>query len=127
MAERLVVVSLHSPCLQRFRRRFFVVVSYLTRRSRHAVSSVARFSTVVSDYHLIVDVRHACLSHGPREHRFRPPDDAEVPSMPLNAMRRGEADYVLPAAEMPRVIMGLLMNGRPVRTGSGAGGRTRHA
>ena len=24
------------------------------------------------DYHLIVDGRHACLSHGPRERRFRP-------------------------------------------------------
>lgn len=27
------------------------------------------------DYHLIVDGRHACLSHGPREHRFRPAVD----------------------------------------------------
>jgi two-component system chemotaxis response regulator CheB len=44
------------------------------------------------------------------------PDEAEVPSMPLNAMRRGEVDYVLPVEEMPRVIMGLLMNGRPART-----------
>ena len=115
------------------------------------------------DYHLIVDGRHAVLSHGPREHRFRPavdplfrtaarhygenvigvvlsghmadgthglalikkaggctivqdPDEAEVPAMPLNAMRRGEIDYVLPVDEMPRVIMGLLMNGRPSRT-----------
>jgi two-component system chemotaxis response regulator CheB len=33
------------------------------------------------------------------------PDEAEVPSMPLNAMRRGEVDYVLPAAEMPRVAL----------------------
>lgn len=38
------------------------------------------------------------------------PDDAEVPSMPLNAMRRGMVDYVLPVEEMSRVIMGLLMN-----------------
>jgi two-component system chemotaxis response regulator CheB len=43
------------------------------------------------------------------------PDEAEVPTMPLNAMRRGDVDYVLPVEEMPRVIMGLLMNGRPAR------------
>jgi two-component system chemotaxis response regulator CheB len=114
------------------------------------------------DYHLIVDGRHARLSHGPREHRFRPavdplfrtaarhygervigvvlsghmadgthgltlikkaggctivqdPDEAEVPAMPLNAMRRSQIDYVLPVDEMPRVIMGLLMNRRPSR------------
>jgi two-component system chemotaxis response regulator CheB len=112
------------------------------------------------DYHLIVDGRHACLSHGPREHRFRPavdplfrsaaqhygkraigvvlsghmadgthglmlikkaggcaivqdPDEAEVPTMPLTAMRRGQVDYVLPVEEMPRVITGLLMNRHP--------------
>jgi two-component system chemotaxis response regulator CheB len=87
------------------------------------------------DYHLIVSGRHLRLTHGPREHRFRPavdplfrtaaehygprtigivlsghmadgthgmalikqaggvtmvqhPDEAQVPSMPLNAMRR---------------------------------------
>src|SRR5688572_5924505 len=115
------------------------------------------------DYHLIVDGRHARLSHGPREHRFRPavdplfrtaakhygecaigivlsghmadgthglslikkaggvaivqdPDEAEVPAMPLNAMRQGEVDYVLPVDEIPRVITGLLMNPRPART-----------
>jgi two-component system, chemotaxis family, protein-glutamate methylesterase/glutaminase len=115
------------------------------------------------DYHLIVDGRHARLSRGPREHRFRPavdplfrtaarhygkgtigvvlsghmadgthglnliktaggcaivqdPDEAEVPAMPLSAMRRGQVDYVLPVEEMPRVIMGLLMNARPSRT-----------
>lgn len=105
------------------------------------------------DYHLVVDDRRVHLSHGPREHRFRPaidplfrtaarhfgartigivlsghmadgthgltlvkqaggitmvqdPDEAEVPSMPLNAMRRVAVDYVLPVEEMPRVIMG---------------------
>jgi two-component system chemotaxis response regulator CheB len=124
------------------------------------------------DYHLIVDGRHACLSHGPREHRFRPavdplfrtaaqhygeraigvvlsghmadgthglalikkaggctvvqdPDEAEVPAMPLNAMRRGEVDYVLPVEEMPRVIMGLLMNGRPSRARTSPSKRAR--
>jgi two-component system chemotaxis response regulator CheB len=44
------------------------------------------------------------------------PDEAEVPAMPLNAMRRGEVDYVLPVEEIPRVITGLLMNPRPART-----------
>jgi two-component system, chemotaxis family, protein-glutamate methylesterase/glutaminase len=117
------------------------------------------------DYHLIIDGEHVRLSHGPREHRFRPavdplfrtaaehygrrtigvvlsghmadgthglnrikeaggttvvqdPDDAEAPSMPLNAMRRGTVDYVLPVGEMARVIVGLLMNRsqRPART-----------
>jgi two-component system chemotaxis response regulator CheB len=114
------------------------------------------------DYHLLVDGAHVRLSHGPREHRFRPavdplfrtaarhygeraigivlsghmadgthglslikkaggiaivqdPDEAEVPAMPLNAMRRGQVDYVLPVDEIPRVITGLLMNGRPAR------------
>ena len=43
------------------------------------------------------------------------PDEAEVPSMPLNAMRRGGVDYVLPVEEMARVIMGLLMNGATAR------------
>jgi two-component system chemotaxis response regulator CheB len=38
------------------------------------------------------------------------PDDAEVPAMPLNAMRRGTIDYVIPVAEMARVITGLIMN-----------------
>jgi two-component system, chemotaxis family, protein-glutamate methylesterase/glutaminase len=47
------------------------------------------------------------------------PDEAEVPAMPLNAMRRGTVDYVLPADEMARVIMGLLMNSRS-RRGGGA-------
>jgi two-component system chemotaxis response regulator CheB len=108
------------------------------------------------DYHLLVEGRHVRLSHGPKEHRFRPsvdalfrtaaahfgartigvvlsghmadgthgltlikqaggvtiaqdPDEAEVPSMPLHAMRQG-VDYVLPVQEMARVIMGLLMN-----------------
>jgi chemotaxis response regulator CheB len=42
------------------------------------------------------------------------PDEAQAPSMPLNAMRRG-VDYVLPVNEMPRVVMGLLMNGRDRR------------
>ena len=115
------------------------------------------------DYHLVVDGRYVRLTHGPREHRFRPavdplfrtaakhygeraigivlsghmtdgthgsslikkaggvaivqdPDEAEVPAMPLNAMRRGEVDYVLPVEEIPRVITGLLMNPRPTRT-----------
>ncbi len=44
------------------------------------------------------------------------PDEAEVPAMPLNAMRRGEVDYVLPVEEIPRVITGLLRKGRPART-----------
>jgi two-component system chemotaxis response regulator CheB len=41
-------------------------------------------------------------------------DEAQVPSMPLNAMRHGgvDVDYVLPVGEMARVIVGLLMNGR---------------
>jgi two-component system chemotaxis response regulator CheB len=43
------------------------------------------------------------------------PDEAEAPAMPLNAMRQGEVDYVLPAEEIPRVITGLLMNGRSLR------------
>jgi two-component system chemotaxis response regulator CheB len=43
------------------------------------------------------------------------PDEAEVPAMPLNAMRRGTVDYVLPVDEMARVIMGLLMNARSPR------------
>jgi two-component system chemotaxis response regulator CheB len=42
------------------------------------------------------------------------PDEAQAPSMPLSAMRRG-VDYVLPVDEMPRVIMGLLMNERDRR------------
>jgi two-component system, chemotaxis family, protein-glutamate methylesterase/glutaminase len=117
------------------------------------------------DYHLLVDGRHVRLSHGPKEHRFRPsvdalfrtaaahygprtigvvlsghmadgthgltqikdaggvtivqdPDEAEVPSMPLHAMRQG-VDYVLPVQEMARVITGLLMN----RDGRDAGPR----
>lgn len=49
-------------------------------------------------------------------HDIQDPDEAEVPAMPLNAMRRGQIDYVLPVEEMPRVIMGLLVNGRPTRT-----------
>jgi len=40
------------------------------------------------------------------------PDEAQVPSMPLNAMRLGGIDYVLPVEEMASVIMGLLMKGR---------------
>ena len=51
------------------------------------------------------------------------PDEAEVPSMPLAAMRQVAVDYVLPAEEMANVIMGLLLNrrggkmsGRSVRT-----------
>jgi two-component system chemotaxis response regulator CheB len=111
------------------------------------------------DYHLIIDGRKLRLTHGPREHRFRPavdplfrtaaehygartigivlsghmadgthglmlikeaggitmvqdPDEAQVPSMPLNAMRRGKVDYVLPVEEMARVMMGLLTNAR---------------
>jgi two-component system chemotaxis response regulator CheB len=40
------------------------------------------------------------------------PDEAEVPSMPLNAMRQVGVDYVLPVKEMARVITGLLMNPR---------------
>jgi two-component system chemotaxis response regulator CheB len=40
------------------------------------------------------------------------PDEAQAPSMPLNAMRRGGVDYVLPAKEMAGVIMGLLMSER---------------
>jgi two-component system chemotaxis response regulator CheB len=114
------------------------------------------------DYHLIVDKRLVHLSHGPREHRFRPaidplfrtaarhygpntigivmsghmadgthglslvkraggvtmvqdPDEAEVPAMPLNAMRQVAVDYVLSAQEMARVIMGLLTNMRSRR------------
>ena len=43
------------------------------------------------------------------------PDEAQAPSMPLNAMRRGGLDYVLPVEEMARVIMGLLMNERDRR------------
>ena len=115
------------------------------------------------DYHLIIDGRRARLSHGPREHRFRPaidplfrtaaqhfgprtvgivlsghmadgthglalikkaggvtlvqdPDEAEVPSMPLNAMRQVGVDYVLPVEEMGRVITGLLLNRRKGQT-----------
>jgi two-component system chemotaxis response regulator CheB len=115
------------------------------------------------DYHLIIDGRRVRLTHGPREHRFRPaidplfrtaaqhfgarsvgivlsghmadgthglslikqaggvtivqdPDEAEVPSMPLNAMRQIGVDYVLPVEEMARVIMGLLMNPRKGHT-----------
>ena len=111
------------------------------------------------DYHLIVGKRRVHLSHGPREHRFRPavdplfrtaaqhhgpntigvvmsghmadgthgfklikraggvtiaqdPDEAEVPAMPLNAMRHDAVDYVLSTHEMSRVIMGLLTNMR---------------
>lgn len=40
------------------------------------------------------------------------PDEAEVPAMPLAAMRQVAVDYVLPVEEMARVIMGLLMNSR---------------
>ena len=40
------------------------------------------------------------------------PDEAEVPSMPLTAMRQVAVDYVLPVKEMARVIMGLLLNRR---------------
>lgn len=54
--------------------------------------------------------------------------------MPLTAMRRGEVDYVLPVEEMPRVIMGLLMNRQPLLVGSpedaparAASGRRRRA
>jgi two-component system chemotaxis response regulator CheB len=43
------------------------------------------------------------------------PDEAQVPSMPLNAMRRGKVDYVLPVDEMARVMMGLLTNARDHR------------
>jgi two-component system, chemotaxis family, protein-glutamate methylesterase/glutaminase len=43
------------------------------------------------------------------------PDEALAPSMPLNAMRRGGVDYVLPVEEMARVIMGLIMNERDRR------------
>ena len=43
------------------------------------------------------------------------PDEAQVPSMPLNAMRRGKVDYVLPVEEMARVTMGLLTNARDRR------------
>jgi two-component system chemotaxis response regulator CheB len=43
------------------------------------------------------------------------PDEAQVPSMPLNAMRRGKVDYVLPVEEMARVMMGLLTNARDRR------------
>jgi two-component system, chemotaxis family, protein-glutamate methylesterase/glutaminase len=111
------------------------------------------------DYHLVVESERVHLSHGPREHRFRPaidplfrsavdhfrantigvvlsghmadgthglsrikqaggttivqdPDEAEVPAMPLNAMRQVAVDYVLPVEEMARVIMGLLTNHR---------------
>ena len=122
------------------------------------------------DYHLIIDGRHLRLTHGPREHRFRPavdplfrtaaehygaraigivlsghmadgthgmalikqaggvamvqhPDEAQVPSMPLNAMRRGGIDYVLPVEEMATVIMGLPLKdasaARGNRSGSG--------
>ena len=47
----------------------------------------------------------------------------EAPSMPLNAMRRGGVDYVLPVEEMARVIMGLLMNERDRRGAEIATGR----
>ena len=40
------------------------------------------------------------------------PDEAQVPAMPLNAMRHGPVDYVLPVEEMARVMMGLLTNPR---------------
>ena len=114
------------------------------------------------DYHILVDRARVHLSHGPREHRFRPaidplfrtaarhygartigvvlsghmadgthglsrirqaggitivqdPDEAEVPAMPLNAMRQVPVDYVLSVGEMARVIMGLLTNRRGAR------------
>jgi hypothetical protein len=44
------------------------------------------------------------------------PDEAEVPSMPLNAMRQVGVDHVLPADEMARAIVGLLMNPRKGQT-----------
>jgi two-component system chemotaxis response regulator CheB len=44
------------------------------------------------------------------------PDEAQVPSMPLNAMRQVGVDYVLPVEEMARVIMGLLVNPRNGQT-----------
>jgi two-component system chemotaxis response regulator CheB len=44
------------------------------------------------------------------------PDEAQAPSMPVHAMRRGGVDYVLPVEEMARVILGLLMNGGPPLT-----------
>jgi two-component system chemotaxis response regulator CheB len=53
------------------------------------------------------------------------PDEAQAPSMPLNAMRRGGVDYVLPVEEMPRVIMGLLMNERDRRERKLPGKRPR--
>jgi two-component system, chemotaxis family, protein-glutamate methylesterase/glutaminase len=40
------------------------------------------------------------------------PDEAEVPAMPLAAMRQVAVDYVLPVEEMARVIVGLLLNSR---------------
>ncbi len=53
------------------------------------------------------------------------PDEAEVPSMPLNAMRRSGADYVLPVEEMARVIMGLLTNVRDRRARESSRARPR--
>ena len=111
------------------------------------------------DYHLVLQRRRVRLSHGPREHRFRPaidplfrtaaehhgphtigivlsghmadgshglmtikqrggiaivqdPEDAEVPTMPLTAMRQVKVDYVLPTREIGRVMTGLLLNSR---------------
>jgi two-component system, chemotaxis family, protein-glutamate methylesterase/glutaminase len=111
------------------------------------------------DFHLVLERRRVRLSHGPREHRFRPaidplfrtaaehhganaigivlsghmadgshglmtikhrggiaivqdPEDAEVPTMPLTAMRQVKVDYVLPTREIGRVVTGLLRNAR---------------
>ena len=36
------------------------------------------------------------------------PDDAEVPSMPENALREVSVDYAVPVAEMPRLLMKLI-------------------
>ena len=105
------------------------------------------------DYHLIIHGNYVCLTHGPREHRFRPavdplfrtaakhygaraigvvlsghmadgthglilikeaggvamvqdPDEAQAPSMPLSAMRRGRVDYVLPVEGMAESSLG---------------------
>ncbi len=120
------------------------------------------------DHHLVIDGSRIRVSHGPREHRFRPaidplfrsaaehygagaigiilsghmadgahglmvikesggvaivqnPDQAQVPSMPLSAMRAVKVDHVLPVEEMAGAVMELLMKtGARHRTASTA-------
>jgi two-component system chemotaxis response regulator CheB len=46
------------------------------------------------------------------------PAEAEVPAMPLSALRRVEADYILPAEGMGSVLTELVMNGHRSRSTS---------